>query len=485
METRTCLAKFLQALKGVHKIASGLATFVAITRKGKSHMDSQAALLRQLNNKNLSLDERATIRCQLAKQHEDAGQYEAAREAMGEFWQRIGEHPKIEGLLPSVAGEVLLRAGALTSWIGSCNQIEDAQEIAKNLISEAIGIFESLSYGKKILEGQNELALCYWREGRYSEARIILREVLTQLTTDSELKARAILRSAFVECSAACYQEALRILLEAAPLFEKITNQTVKGSYHNQLALVYRTLAEAGQGEYLDNAFIEYTAASFHFEEAGHRRYLANVENNLGSLYFTANRYKEAHRHLDYARLLMGSLKDRVGAARVDETRARVFLAQGRYAEAERAAQLAVYTLEQNQHHSLAEALIVHGKALAQLGRADQARLTLYRAIEISEQSGAKNRAGEAALVIVRELGGRLEEVRTLSEKLPLIKELERYEHSLIKQALISGGGSITKAARLLGTSHQHLGYLIENRHKDLMALRTAPIRRVKSYKRK
>ncbi|HYX72564.1 MAG TPA: hypothetical protein VE732_07320, partial [Nitrososphaera sp.] len=228
-------------------------------------------------------------------------------------------------------------------------------------------------------------------------------------------------------------------------------------------------------------AFIEYTAASYHFEEAKHKLYLANVENNLGLLYFTANRYEEAHRHLDYARLLMGSLKDRVGAARVDETRARVFLAQERNEEAEKAAQAAVRVLEQNQHHALAASLITHGKALARLGRAEQARLTLYRAIDISEQSGALNRAGEAALVIVRELGGHLEEVQALSEKLPLLKELERYEHSLIKQALISGGGSVTRAARLLRTSHQHLAYLIKTRHKDLLALRTPVVRRHKS----
>ncbi|HEY6189588.1 MAG TPA: tetratricopeptide repeat protein [Pyrinomonadaceae bacterium] len=444
-------------------------------------MDSQALDLRQLNNKNLSPDERAELRCQFAKQREDEGQYEAARQAMGELWQRIGEHPVIEGLQPSVAGEVLLRAGVLTGWIGSCQQIEDAQETAKNLISESISIFESLSYGKKIAEAQTELALCYWREGHYSEARLILKDVLARLTTDSELKARAILRSAIVECSAACYQDALKVLREAAPLFEKITSHTLKGSYHNQLALVYRTLAEAGQRAYLDQAFIEYTAASFHFEEAKHKLYLANVQNNLGSLYFTANGYKEAHRHLDYARELMVNLKERVGAARVDETRARVFLAQERYLDAEKAAQAAVRVLEQSQHHSLAESLITYGKALARLGRAEQARLTLHRAIELSEQSGAQNRAGEAALAIVRELGGRFEEVQALSAKLPLLKELQRYEHGLIKQALINASGSVTHAARLLGTSHQHLAYLIKKRHKDLLALRTPAIGRLKS----
>ena len=448
-------------------------------------MDSQALLLRQLNNKNLSADEQAELRCQLAKQREDAGQYEAARQAMGELWQRIGEQPKVIGLQPSIAGEVLLRAGVLTGWLGSCQQIAEAQEIAKNLISESISIFESLSYGKKIMEGQNELALCYWREGHYSEARLILKDVLARLTTDSELKARAILRSAIVECSAACYQDALKILLDAAPLFEKITNYTVRGSYHNQLALVYRTLAEAGQRDYLDRAFIEYAAASFHFEEAKHKLYLANVENNLGLLYFTANRFKEAHRHLDYARRLMESLKDRVGAARVDETRARVFLVERRDTEAEKAAQSAVRALEQNQHHSLAEALIIHGKALARLGRAEQARATLYRALEISERGGARNRAGEAALAIVRELGGQFEEVQALSEKLPLLKELQRYEHELIRQALIRAGGSVTRAARLLQTSHQHLAYLIKKRHQDLLALRAPAIRRHKSISKK
>jgi tetratricopeptide (TPR) repeat protein len=436
-------------------------------------MASVSSLLRQLSNKNLSPDKRAELRCRLAKRREDAGRYESARQALGELWQRIGEQPNIEGLQPSIAGEVLLRAGVLTGWIGSCNQIPEAQETAKNLISQALNIFESLTYGKKILEAQTELALCYWRESRYSEARFILKNVLARLKQDSELKAKAILRSAIVEYSAACYQDALKILRDAAPLFEKINNYTLKGSYHNQLAMIFQTLAEAGQREYLDRAFIEYTAASFHFEEANHKRYLANVENNLGLLYFTANSYKEAHRHLDYACLLMGSLKNKEGAAQVDETRARVFLAERRNAEAEKAARSAVRVLEQNQHYALAEALITYGRAQARLGRTEHARFTLYRALEISEQSGAHIRAGEAALCIIRELGGRLEEVQALSEKLPLVKELKRYEHDLVKQALISGGGSVTQAARLLRTSHQHLAYLIEHRHKGLLPLRT------------
>ena len=169
----------------------------------------------------------------------------------------------------------------------------------------------------------------------------------------------------------------------------------------------------------------------------------------------------------------MGSLKDKEGAAQLDETRAQVFLAEGRNAEAEKAARSAVRVLEQSQHYALAEALITHGKAQARLGRTDHARYSFYRALELSEESGALARAGEAALCIVRELGGQLEEIQDLSEKLPLVKELRRYEHEMVKDALIRSHGSITQAARLLRTSHQHLAYLIEHRHKDLLPLRT------------
>lgn len=40
----------------------------------------------------------------------------------------------------------------------------------------------------------------------------------------------------------------------------------------------------------------------YHFELAEHRPHLANVETNLGYLYFKINRLDEANEHLDRAR---------------------------------------------------------------------------------------------------------------------------------------------------------------------------------------
>ncbi|HYY57315.1 MAG TPA: sigma 54-interacting transcriptional regulator [Pyrinomonadaceae bacterium] len=161
--------------------------------------------------------------------------------------------------------------------------------------------------------------------------------------------------------------------------------------------------------DYTDRALVEYSAASYHLEQAGNTRYRAIVENNLGFLFFIKGTFKEAHEHLDRARLLFSSLKDSVHTAQVDDTRARVLLAQGRNAEAEKVVRAAVRTLEQGDEQSLlAEALTTEGVALARLGRFEEARATLERASEVAERAGDIESAGVAAITLMEELGERL-----------------------------------------------------------------------------
>jgi tetratricopeptide (TPR) repeat protein len=461
---------------------------LAVTLKGPFHMTLLSSLLRQLENPKLSRDRQAELRCQVARAFEDKGEYEEARQAIDEFWQRIGEHPKTEGLKQSTAAEVLLRAGVLTGWIGIKNQVTDAQETAKNLLSESLSIFESLGDKRETAEAQTELALCYWREGSYDEARIMLRGVLAELKANDKLKAKALLRLAIVERSALGYNEALQILIDNVALFEKNTNHTLQGSYHNNLANLWENLGKAERREdYTDRAFVEYAAASYFFEQAEHKCYLGKVENNLSFLYFKAGSFKEAHSHLDRARCLLSSIKDNDSVAQVDETRARVFLAQGSNLEAEKAARAAVTILEQGGRQDLlAEALITQGTALARLGCYSQSYATLQHAIETAQQAGALSRAGEAALILIEELGEHLtprtEKAITSSA---LVEEVHRYERDLIRQALIKAEGSVTRAAKLLGVSHQRLIYIIKARHKDLRSVRSPAIRRHKSIIKK
>src|SRR5205085_7753956 len=164
-----------------------------------------------------------------AKQLEEVGNYESAREVMGELWGNVGDEPNVGTLDEPTAAEVLLRVGTLTGWLGSTKQIEGAQETAKNLISKSITLFGALRDAKKVAEAQTEIALCYEREGAIDEARVLFTEALNRLDDqDGNLKAVALLRSAVLEQIANRLNDALNTLRPAAPLFETSANHTLK-----------------------------------------------------------------------------------------------------------------------------------------------------------------------------------------------------------------------------------------------------------------
>jgi transcriptional regulator with PAS, ATPase and Fis domain len=383
------------------------------SEKGNPHMNLTSEVLRQIDNPELNHNERVQLRCRLAKELEEAGKYEAAREMMDVRWQLIGERPVLDGLDHRTEAEVLLRAGTLSGWIGSVRQIPGAQDIAKDLISESISVFEKLPDATKVAEAQTELAYCYWREGAFDEARIRLQEALSHLTdADSELKAVALLRTAVVDISTQRLNDGLRLLTEAAPLFEESTNQSLRGRFHVSLATILKDLGTAEKREdYTDRALVEYAAASYHFEQAGHTSYRAAVENNLGFLFYKAGQFDEAYEHINRASRLFASIKDEVHGAQVEETRAQALLAEGRNVEAERVVRSAVHTLEKGGEQSLlTEALTTHGVAQARLEQHEQARRTLERAIEVSEQAGDLEGAGRAALTLIEELTAHLSE---------------------------------------------------------------------------
>ena len=434
-------------------------------------MTLRASLLRELVNSNLDVGGRAELCCKLAREFENKGEYEEAREMLGGLWPRVDQRPRVKGLEPDIAAEVLMRAGVVTGWT------TNAQEQAKDFLSESLTIFQSRKYKKKIAETQTELALCYMRLGEYDNASDLLKLALEELTTDGELKAKAVLRWVIVKRHASLLDEALAYLTHNGPLFDKLNSPLLKGCYHQTLGDVLMEVCDSkGSRDNLDRVFLEYTAASYHFEQAEHRRYLANVENNLGILYLEINHCKEAHEHLNRARRILTTLKDRIALAELDETRARVFLKEKRNAEAEKAARSSVQTLENSDRPSLlAEALKRHGMALARLGHYSPALNAFRRAIDLSQDS--VNKAADIALTAFQELGDRLavRSAITTSGR-PLNEEIFLLEHSLIKHALEDAHGRVTFAARTLGMSYQRLTHKLQTKHKDLLKDRS-PLR--------
>jgi tetratricopeptide (TPR) repeat protein len=477
--------------------------------------------LKELDNLSLTEDERASLRCRVAADRIHAGQYEAAREALGELWQGVGKRPNVEGLEEKTAAEVLLQGGVLSGWLG---KIKGAQDAAKDLISEGAALFEKLGESNRAAAARAEVALCYWREGAYSEARVILGQAAALIKDDASLKARTVLRFAMVETYAGRYSDAFHLLREYAPLFDEGVSHTLRGSFHNELARVLRRLGAAERRQdYFDQAIIEYTAAIYHAEQAEHESYLARIENNFAFLLYRLGRYADAHEHLDRAQSIFTRLRDEGSLAQVDETRARVLVAERRYRDAERVLAGAVKTLEQGDESALlADALTLQGVIWARLWIYDASINVLRRAAEVAESAGALNSAGLAILTLIEEHGatwrlrpdevyeayvradGLLKETqdaedvarlrecaRVVMRRLTTVQFGERnftlpgavheFEARLIGRALEESGGNLVATARLLGITHQTLGSILNTRHRQLSAKRKPPQKRLKS----
>lgn len=482
---------------------------------------------KELDNPSLDADRRALLRCHASADLVSKGQYEAAREALGELWRGVGQRPEVEGFEGRTVAEVLLQAGALSGWLGGSQQTRGAQAAAKDLISESVSLFEALGESEQAAAARSELALCYWREGAYDEARVLLTGAL-DLLKETTARAKAVLRLNIIEFRSGRYGDSLTLLKENAHIFDEGVSDALRGSFHNGLALVLKQLGTAeGRSDYLDRAIIEYTAAIYHFEMAGNERYCAINGNNLASLLRELGRYGEAHEHLDRACAILRRVKEVGLLTNADETRARVLIDEGRYAEADRVIGHVVQTREEGGAAGLlSEALTTQGVVWARLGRHDASIEVLRRAAQVAEEAGALVGAGLAALTLIEEHGERRalspEEVYELylradgllrgaqhPEAFARLRECARgvmrrlagvqfcesgfsifsavheLEAKLITRALDEADGSVTRAAKLLGVRHQTFLSMLNLRHRQLLEKRKPAEKRRKSIIKK
>jgi tetratricopeptide (TPR) repeat protein len=237
--------------------------------------------------------------------------------------------------------------------------------------------------------------------------------------------------------------------------------------------------------------------------------------------------YEQAHEHLDRAGIILVRLNDTGRLAQVDETRARLLIDQKQYREAGRVIARAVGVLEQGGGSAvLADALTTQGVVWARLGEYERSIGVLRRAVDVAEESGALHNAGLAALALIEEHGTRrvvtqdelydlylradgmlkdIQDAETVArlracarvvvrrlasaqlddKNFTLFSAVHELEARLIGKALEQAGGSVTKAARILGIRHQSLITMLNVRHRKLLKMRKPPEKRRQSIIKK
>lgn len=118
-------------------------------------------------------------------------------------------------------------------------------------------------------------------------------------------------------------------------------------------------------------------------------------------------------------------------------------------------------------------------------------RLSESELVEVYRQADELLKGTQDADDIARLLAGARVVIKRLTglglrdRNVSFYSAVREYEARLIEQALAEAEGGVTQAAKMLGLTHQSLGYMLEKRHKGLAEKRTPVKKRLRSLIKK
>jgi len=255
-----------------------------------------------------------------------------------------------------------------------------------------------------------ELALCYYRQGKFDLGRSTFLAVLSNLSPDEyEIRCLTLIRLASLERHAGRLKEALTRLDEARSIIDKL-GPWASGRYYLELASTYGELAISEDNKTLFTRSLgHYQEALLQFEAVGNLRLIGITENNVGFLLLTLGSLPNAKYRLESALKIFEILRDKVRLAQVHDSIARLHLAESNFKLAAEAANRAIETLEFGDEDALfAEVLTTKGLVCCKLQQYAEAARILERAHGVSARCGDRQGAGQALLIMLEEMGSQI-----------------------------------------------------------------------------
>lgn len=185
-----------------------------------------------------------------------------------------------------------------------------------------------------------------------------------------------------------------------------------------------------------DKAFIEYAGATTYYEEASDLKGAAHAHNNVASVLRRLGKYVEAHESVDTALRTVGD--DAARSSFLDQ-KARIFLEEQKFIEAENYARQAVEITEAN------DCPVGHCENLCTLGRALWGQRKYHPASEVLSRARSIAERMDSAELLFMAIGAR----RRCAEDFVKIADVQ-----LAELALKICDGSYRAAGKMLNISH-------------------------------
>jgi tetratricopeptide (TPR) repeat protein len=306
---------------------------------------------------------------------EQKGQYEQAFASLSPFWNITSQFPITTGLTDEESAELFLRCGGIIGFLGNSKQITNAQEISKDLLTEARHQFLSLYDFEKIAECENYLALAYWRTGEFVEADDWLRESFSRnLTEDHPTRLYSYIIDGLLNLDKRKYDEIVVKSQKLESSFEKYADDLLKGCFNNQIGIAYKNLGM----KY--SALKHLKLARGFFQTVGHKVYCGVTENNLAQFFHSEGNFDEAHHSANNAKKIFEQLGDKTREGFSLETRAQIFCAEGKFEKALKSINEAIELLEKGEsYRNLVDSYRTKIKILIELDKISEA-LTIMTA---------------------------------------------------------------------------------------------------------
>jgi len=362
---------------------------------------------------------------------ERCGMYEEALAELKDIWEDTETFPNVENLDVHSAAEIILRCGTLIGFLGHNKQILNAQEKSKNLLSEAHSRFLDIYNVEKIAECENYLALAYWRTGEIKEAESYVEESLSHnLPLTSHTRIYSHLIKSMISLSTNKYKETVINLEKLETEFRRYGDAFLNGSFCTNIGLALKNLGRTKE------ALSKFELARYYHQKSRHKVYLGTVENNLAQLYKSENSFTGAHQAIDSGTKIFRQIKDRTREGFSLDTKAQIYFAERKYAEALKSVEKAIGILKKSENLAyLVETYSTKSKILLYLDDFTAATFSLFDAVQIARVYTGEEAANDLIKEFEKTL---LEKNKIAAEKLSAENQSDIENLKLVLPASIS-----------------------------------------------
>lgn len=383
---------------------------------------------------------------------------QSLRELLQTVWN-IEETPNFNNYDEVIKAELLRLCGVFLSFYGNSQNLKNYQLKGKDLLTNAVEIFEANQLADKAAEAKVMLALCYWNEGEVNECEAILNFVEAEFGKNllHPVYLQICINRLLIYFCNKDLKPALKIIEEINAPMQFCADVRLQAMFHNQAGIFYTNTTQ------YDKAIFHLNEAIRFAEKVKNKLFVAINLNNLAFLYKDIKDYDTAFKYISESVDKFKRVNHQGLLSHALDTKALIYLDWNKSEKALESINESIDCFSQGEdYRGWTDALWTKVRCLIRLERPEEAFFTFAELERI-----AAERIGEVA---VKKFAKNLTEEVYALKHLALADEVAEFKKARVRAALIEANGVVGKAAKILRLkNHQALSDILNKQFPELL----------------